>query len=393
MPASNRSKLAIVVAAILCLCLVAMTAFQGVQKAQAAALDLREPCSITLEVSNNGQLTDEEPSPLYYKLYKVADAIAQSGFDAYDFDTTAPFTDLKVNAVANGTATSETYTTLANDAATIIATADPAIAPEVDSATAGSHEVDAGLYLVVAYGPKDASDETQDANANVLVVNSSDVEGAAPYVSKAYSESYEFTFAPQLIALPTKEAVGGVISTANPGDWLYTPTVTLKPEIDPRAASLTITKKLLNNWYGVNGSDSIDANASDWTEASDSIITPKNTTFVFKVVGTIGDETVYDNVVTLNYTPANDSVTISDIPMGAHVVITEVYSGATFESWMGDTKELDIVSATNSVEFQNRYIDKANNGGSVTNSFEYDEDASWTWSLGGKPGANVGGDE
>ena len=54
----------------------------------------------------------------------------------------------------------------------------------------------------------------------------------------ANSHTYKYTFAPELVSLPTKEAnETGVISTGNPGDWIYDAHVTLKPSQDVRLKS------------------------------------------------------------------------------------------------------------------------------------------------------------
>lgn len=398
---SRNRRFAAIAAAVLSLCLVGTLAFQGVQKAQAASLDLEKDCTVTVALSTNsssGTAYVAPPSNLHVKLYKVAEAVQQPGFDAYTFEIAAGFKSLTadVEELANATAatSSSLYKALSEAAATIVAEAASPIMP-VCNAPVPDEKLSAGpgLYLMVAYG-SDVYDANNDLT-NVLVPNPSKVEGAAPYVSVAYSPTQKFTFAPELIALPTKEAVDGVINSANPGDWVYDPTVTLKYELSQRTGSLAIDKSLLE---------------FEQTEG----MTNNEATFVFDIKGFSTQEDanaaaagaaitpVYSNVASVSFNAAGTNrVTVDNIPAGIYVVVTEIYSGTSYKP-VGTTPQIVPIVATDnnaasangvSVAFQNAYNaddPSPNKGGSVTNSFKVGDDGEWVWS---KDGVQQGGQQ
>ena len=100
----------------------------------------------------------------------------------------------------------------------------------------------AGLYLLIAH----SVDQEGAGDPAKYAVAATDETGAATGTATiANSHTYKYTFAPELVSLPTKEAdEAGVISTDNPGDWIYNASVTLKPSQDVRLGDLEITKTL-----------------------------------------------------------------------------------------------------------------------------------------------------
>ena len=115
-------------------------------------------------------------------------------------------------------------------------------------------------------------------------------------------------------------------------------------------------------------------------------------TFVFQVEATKLDvdastsepaEVVYSNVVALTYTgPGTQSVVIEDIPAGADVTITEIYTGASYQLKAGavnpQTTKI-IADKTVEVTFENTNNDGLNGGSSIVNAFSYGSNG-WTCS-------------
>lgn len=170
-----------------------------------------------------------------------------------------------------------------------------------------------GLYLLIARGKDiDSYITTERVGTNGTVPPASQTAEEEKIVTVAYTEQYVYTFAPQLISLPTKAPdADGQVSTANNGDWIYNPTVYLKPEQHPRYGYLEIVKDLLTHEsFGGQSGEAV---------------------FVFQVEATLGGVSVYSDVKTMIFTGAGEQrVLIDRIPVGATVTVTEVYSGASY---------------------------------------------------------------
>lgn len=368
---------------------------QGVQKAQAKPLDLDAPCTINVSLGINVSYADL-PSDLCYNLYKVAGATQIAGYDAYQFVANAegtPFAKLDI-ASLNDRPTAAEYSAVSDAAAKIIANATTPIEPSLvsEDAYAPLADVPAGLYLLVAYSP--------DAVEDGKILTGPNEEGA--YVSTAFSDSKVYTFSPQLIALPTKQADdNGVINTANPGDWItgttaYPITITLKFDWEDRKGSINI-HKLVSTF-----------------EQNNQGVGSNEVTFVFKIDGyksraeyyesQVPGSTIkptYSNVVHMMFNAAGEQVLeVSDIPMSLYLVVTEIYTGASYEI-VGNTNidegypkdPMDDEYNKTDFYFENTPSNKVNNGGSVANSFNLGEDG-WVWSKDGVVQDNdEGGDE
>lgn len=258
--------------------------------------------------------------------------------------------------------------------------------------------LDAGLYLLIARGSNIEAYITKEytvTNSNTEAGGTDPVTGRESkeekIVTVAYTVQHVYSFAPQLISLPTKEPdANGVISTANSGDWDYSPTVYLKPEQHMRYGYLEIVKDLLTH-------------ASFAGQPGEAV-------FVFQVEAELNGQSVYSDVKTLVFTGAGkDSVVIDKIPVGATVTVTEVYSGASYTleaigsgyyepNYYPDggnkitytpagnvsTKEVTgvIIEANQvaSVKFTNDYDHRQTGGHGVINHYEYGEDG---WSVDG----------
>lgn len=396
--------------------------------------------------SNDEIVNDLKTANLVYDLYKVADMVDEGGYYTYQIKETSKFRELLTNqnltkkynplADADGrlvvprdgsNVNKDLWGDLAQEAAklalntldtqtggvgetgspTQTATGLPVIGEIVGTirpgknaftgpervlynASLGSVEpgsnpisLDAGLYLLIARGSNvDAYITSERVRSNGRDSAANPTAGEEKLVTVAYTDQHVYTFAPQLISLPTKEAdANGQISTANNGDWIYNPTVHLKPEQHLRYGYLEIVKDLLT----------YESFAGQSEEA----------VFVFQVEATLGEGdqkvSVYSDVKTLTFTGTGlKSVLIDKIPVGAEVTVTEVYSGASYtlktvgQKYYGPGVEPDggvspgystlengpvnaviRVNDVASVKFTNEYDHRQTSGHGVINHYEY----------------------
>lgn len=180
------------------------------------------------------------------------------------------------------------------------------------------------------------------------------------------SPEYTYSFTPYLLALPNN-----YYSESNPDDsWVYDVVTGLKPEQELRYGSIQINKTL----------DVYNA-------------TLGGASFIFSVEAVKDGETIYSDVVSLVFDgPGTKSVEVGNIPAGAQVTVTEVYSGSSYQI-VGDNVEIAAITADTAaqVSFANTYDGQNNGGSSVLNHFTYttesqSEDGSgqssgtWSWS-------------
>ena len=103
-----------------------------------------------------------------------------------------------------------------------------------------------------------------------------------------------------------------------------------------------------------------------------------NATFVFEV-SVKNKETIKKEYVSLVFSTAEkQSVTIEDIPVGAEVTVTEVYSGGAYEVVGGNNVKTCTVrkGSTEKVTFENTYNYKAIQTNSILNHYKY-VDGNW----------------
>lgn len=341
----------------------------------AHAVELETACSLTVTVEPKTMDGGPEEMPdVVLDLYKVADAVEVEGQDTYAYETAEDslYAGLipEAGSVEGAEITNEGWKQLAQQAASV--TFGSGKAPDVtaeelrnDRLTAG--ELDAGLYLVIARGRDMAPEE-------YIVQKEGNPEegetGESRVATVAWSDSYVFTYEPQLISLPTKEAdADGNILTSNPGDWIYNASVVLKPELAGRFAALRIDKELLSFYTG------------------------SPATFVFTVEATLNGRTVYSNALSMTFNgPGTQSeLVVDEIPVGAEVVVTEVYSGNTYRISAGTPGVQTLIlnnigpedaGFSNIASFQNEYDGTGRNGSAITNHFEYADDGAgmvWNW--------------
>ncbi len=309
----------------------------------AQAVDFNKTCTLTVQPGGGDFADDLAGADVVIDLYKIADAVPVDGHDTYTYSFLEGYTDLKLAANPDNAQ----WEALAQQAAK---TAFGSGRPVISGEKAGSQMQvpGSGLYLAAARGNsiQDYITTLEDGKTATI----------------AQSHAYTYTFTPALISLPGKAAdENNNINTAGDGEWLYDLTVTLKPERSERYGSLEIVKTL------------------------QSYETKDPATFVFQVEATLGEgenaQKVYSNVVSLSFTaPGQKTKLIEKLPVGAHVTVTEIYSGAVY-SLVTDDTQTTVIPANDiaSVAFTNDYNNTNKGGGAVTNQFDYGEDNNWGW--------------
>lgn len=350
-----------------------LAALGGIVRA-AEALDLDRECALQVKVEpkamEEGGKT--EPPDVAIDLYKVADAVEAEGYDAYHFEAIDAFAGLELDIAVGEEQDAQVWMTQAQQAAAIVFAEGNAVAPAASAVKAADADVveltglEPGLYLMV---PRGADLE----QADYLIRETAEGEAQETIQTVAYSDSYTFTYSPQLVALPTKESVDGTAATSNPGEWIYELTganaAESKPALSGRFAALRIDKEL--------------------TE----YLTGKPATFVFTIEATLRGNLVYSNAVSITFEgPGMQSELIVDrIPVGAEVTVTEAYSGATYQA-AADSPQVQTLTMTNAApedpdfaniaSFRNIYDGTGRRGSAITNHFEYADDGEglvWNW--------------
>lgn len=354
----TRRVLCPVLACVLALGTVVAAPLWKEEVQAAGVIDLEKKCSVTvtpMDAAGDSEfLEDFAKADVVVDLYQVAKAKEVASYDTYTYDFESDYKSLEEAALKENI-TNEEWKALAQDAARIAVGAEdgttltPVLAGQELSTPI--KDLDCGLYLVIARGRN-----LTEAAKYVKYTETED--GKKVLDTIAMSSQYIYTFAPILISLPTKESVDGSISTANPGDWIYDPTISLKWEADRRFGPLEIVKSL---------------QAQEMSEPA---------TFVFSVEAVLDGENVYSDVVTITFTePGEQAVLIEDkIPVGAEVTVTEVYSGAVY-TILNDVSQTVTIAADQvvGVQFINNYSRTEHGGGSVVNHFDH-TDAGWSWS-------------
>lgn len=242
----------------------------------ANAIETNRKCSVAFSVSGEDNELTDTGTDIKVNLYKVADVDVSGNYTA-----TKDFTGLDVSSVRadNNDAASE-WAARAKEAQEMLTkSVEKAATVTLEAGTGSQADLATGLYLV----------DTPE----VVTTN------------------YTYTFTPYLVSLPTNN----YYSNGN-DDWIYDLTkeynsaVGLKPEEHARYGDLKINKTLAHH------------NAT----------TGKKATFVFKIEITPLKGKTETRIESLDFEAAVDSsVTITKIPAGATVKVTEVYRGASYK--------------------------------------------------------------
>lgn len=310
--------------------------FSGVvlSKVYAAnAVKTNEKCTIQVSLKNSSftELTGLDALPIEVSLYKVADIDVAGNYTALAEYETLDF------SVIDEEVTQKEWNALA-DAVKEKITEDETIADvtkETEKGEAIMDELETGLYLID--------------------------------VKQAISDEYIYDFTPFLISLPNN-----YYFSTQEDVWVYDlvgeNAVVPKAVRTERLGDLEINKLLDTYNASIGGA-----------------------TFVFQVEATKTDvdldntdpnktRVVYSDVVSMTFDgTGQDSIVIEDIPAGSDVVVTEIYSGASYKITTEAEKQIKIVAEEiTAVDFENTYDDRLNGGNGVVNSFLYDsENEKW----------------
>ena len=300
----------------------------------ANAIDTDAECSIQFDISGNSSELLSASIPV--NLYKVA-SVDESG----NYTGIGAFSKLDLSSVSadNLDAAAATWAERAAEAKKLLKDDTEPTTTTLTQGRGTATGLDTGLYLVDT--------------------------------PKVITTNYTYTFTPYLVSLPTNNYYSG---NGASDDWIYDLTkeynsaVGLKPEQHVRYGNLVINKEL------------VDHNATFGN----------NATFVFQIDITTLDEKKETRIEELTFSAAgNDSVTITKIPAGSHVKVTEVYSGASYELASAKSQETDIIANPEKetevefrpaeVSFINKHDGRTNGGYGVKNNFKLDENNQYQY--------------
>lgn len=305
----------------------------------ASAINTGQKCSIEFDISGNSSELLSASIPV--KLYKVA-SVDESG----NYTGIGAFSKLDLSSVSadNLDAAAATWAERAAEAKKLLKDDTEPTTTTLTQGRGTATGLDTGLYLVDT--------------------------------PKVITTNYTYTFTPYLVSLPTNNYYNNGQTS---DDWIYDLTkesnsaVGLKPEQHVRYGDLVIKKELK------------DHNATFGN----------NATFVFQIDITTLDKKTETRIEELTFSAAgDDSVTITKIPAGSHVKVTEVYSGASYELASAKSQETDIIANPEKetevefkpaeVSFINKHDGRTNGGYGVKNNFKLDETGQYQYT---KPAA------
>ncbi len=315
----------------------------------ARAADItQEPISLTVIPGSATQLDSLKEANVVVDLYQIATV---DNLNPYHFTTIEKYASLK-SQVEDPNVTNEQWREVAakafkhavDNGLTPVLQEQPVNQPIILSSW--------GLYLVIARG-SDISDYVRTLD-----------DGSIGTIARNGKE--QFTFQPELIAIPGKDPDEyGKINTSNPGDWQTEVTITLKPDQSERESAIEIVKTL--STYETKDPATFVFQIEAWLPGGPDDKKPENK--------------VYSNTIALTFdesSPVLQSYVIDGLPVDAYVEVTEVYSGANYRLTTDETKTITVAAdEIKQAVFDNTYDDKYHGGGSVVNLFEYDENKGW----------------
>lgn len=287
----------------------------------ADAVDTNASCSVEFSIGGDYEDLKTIEGGVPINLYKVA-SIDETGA----YKAVQGFESLDLSSVEHDNSSADTWLKRAEEANKLIKDVTPAASVITDAGSAVAANLSTGLYLVVAEEVK--------------------------------STNYIYNFTPYLVSLPNNYYYAGGNDT-----WVYdltgTNAVGLKPEQKERFGSLEITKELLNHHVTLG----------------------EKATFVFQIdITTLDGETDTRQIALTFDGDGSKSAVIENIPAGAAVVVTEIYSGAGYEVVGSDSANTTIVGDdTVSVSFQNQHDGTIEGGYGVVNNFKLNENDQYDW--------------
>jgi len=98
------------------------------------------------------------------------------------------------------------------------------------------------------------------------------------------------------------------------------------------------------------------------------------------VEAVLNGQTVFSDVAHLPFSgPGRQTARVENIPMGAQVTVTEVYSGAVYTAQANTQTTAVGADGRASVDFTNNYDSSNKGGGTVVNQFDYSTENGWRW--------------
>lgn len=325
-------------------------------------MDLGADASIGLSVADAAFRDDLEGYTVDVLVYKVADVNEHGAFTP-----TAGF-----EALAENVAWNDGILNLYTDLEALIDVANGIIFPE-DAEPAEDVDTSDPLYERLPAIEPLFTAQIDPVEDTVPVQDAETAYGLGLYLllpRKMQTVEWVYTFNPLLVGVPSIERdaqLEGGIPTE--GEWLYDVPAQIKATRVHRLTDITIAKTLQE--YNA------DLGA---------------TTFLFDVQASVAPEGhVFSRLVPLTFAgTGTQSVTVSGIPVGAQVTVTEVYSGASYYAVNGrvdiDWLPLpDEANGMNRVPFTNTYTNRQNPDASIVNTWVR-QGEGWTWQSGEEAG-------
>ncbi|MBR1689199.1 MAG: hypothetical protein IJ713_00320 [Oscillibacter sp.] len=302
------------------------------------AVDLAEPCAVTVHPSGADFAPDLAQAHVAVDLYQISNAVEQGG--SWGWRLLAPYTDLRLTDSmerADWQALAQSAAEVALAEGTPIVTG-AAGSSRIDATNAGN-PLTAGVYLVLVRSG-DAEEYT--------TTTTTDEEGVERIATVVRSPEYAYTFLPELVALPAESEE----------ETVYDLTVTMKPERRARYGELEIQKTL---------------------RATADLREP--VTCVFSVEATLDGRSVYSDVAAVTFSqPGQKTLLLDRIPVGATVTVRELYSGAECRLVSAETQTAAIsAEAVARVAFVNEYDGGEHGGHGIVNHFAYGAANGWEW--------------
>lgn len=287
----------------------------------ANAVDTNASCSVEFSIGGDYEDLKTIEGGVPINLYKVASIDTAGAYTAEQ-----GFENLDLSSVESNNSSADTWLKRAEEANKLIEGVTPAATVNTAAGEALVNNLSTGLYLV-------AAEEVKAPN-------------------------YAYNFTPYLISLPNNY----YYSTGD-DTWVYdltgTNAIALKPEQTERFGSLEITKDLINHHVTMG----------------------EKATFVFQIdVTTLKGKTESRQIALTFDGYGSKSAVIENIPAGAEVVVTEIYSGAGYEI-VGDGTVNTTIVADDMAEagFQNQHNGNSNGGYGVVNNFKLNENDQYDW--------------
>ncbi len=322
-----KHKLRIYAMAALVLCVTCVLAVGGTLTQAATDSQQGGEDKLTINVASNESQVKEASAQA--QLYRVASAVPDGRYDTYNYEFDVPeFASLK-DGFNQQTYTAEDWKELVKRAQKIAE--DNNVSPIVTAPVGDTiTNLKDGLYLVL--------------------------------IPNASSGKYNFTFEPTLVSMPGKvDSYGNPVYTTDQGTWVKDVTasyeINVKWSMEARKGGLKINKSVNNP----NGEPA---------------------TFTFLIEGET-DNGTYQNYAAVQFSGnGNQSTTVNGIPAGYEYTVTEVDSGAGYQTDGANAQKVKVVAdqtadvQTAEVNFTNAPSGSGKQGYGIENHFVWDDGES-----------------